>query len=62
MSAWCPGRGWIDVDPTNDRRADEDFITLGWGQDFSDVTPLRAAVILGGGAQALEARVTVTPL
>ena len=61
VSAWCPGRGWIDVDPTNDRRADQDFVTLGWGRDFSDVTPLRG-VILGGGAQALEARVTVTPL
>lgn len=61
VSAWCPGRGWIDVDPTNDRRADQDFVTLGWGRDFSDVTPLRG-VILGGGAQQLEARVTVTPL
>jgi transglutaminase-like putative cysteine protease len=61
VSAWCPGHGWIDVDPTNDRRADQDFVTLGWGRDFSDVTPLRG-VILGGGAQALEARVTVTPV
>jgi transglutaminase-like putative cysteine protease len=61
VSAWCPGRGWIDVDPTNVRRADQDFVTLGWGRDFSDVTPLRG-VILGGGAQSLDARVTVTPL
>ncbi len=60
VSAWCPGQGWIDVCPTNDRRIDQDFVTLGWGRDFSDVTPLRG-VILGGGAQALEARVTVTP-
>jgi transglutaminase-like putative cysteine protease len=60
VSAWCPGQGWIDVDPTNDRRVDQDFVTLGWGRDFSDVTPLRG-VILGGGAQELEARVTVTP-
>lgn len=61
VSAWCPGQGWIDVDPTNDRRIDQDFVTLGWGRDFSDVTPLRG-VILGGGAQKLEARVTVTPI
>ena len=60
VSAWCPGQGWIDVDPTNDRRIDQDFVTLGWGRDFSDVTPLRG-VILGGGTQDLEARVTVTP-
>jgi transglutaminase-like putative cysteine protease len=61
VSAWCPGQGWIDVDPTNDRRIDQDFVTLAWGRDFFDVTPLRG-VILGGGEQALEARVTVTPL
>jgi transglutaminase-like putative cysteine protease len=61
VSAWCAGAGWVDVDPTNDRRVDQDFVTLGWGRDFSDVTPLRG-VILGGGAQHLEAKVTVTPL
>jgi transglutaminase-like putative cysteine protease len=61
VSAWCPGQGWMDVDPTNDRRIDQDFVTLAWGRDFFDVTPLRG-VILGGGAQELEARVTVTPL
>ena len=61
VSAWCPGQGWIDVDPTNERRIDQDFVTLAWGRDFSDVTPLRG-VILGGGAQELSARVTVTPL
>ncbi len=60
VSAWCPRAGWIDIDPTNDRRIDQDFVTLAWGRDFSDVTPLRG-VILGGGEQVLEARVTVTP-
>ena len=60
VSAWSPAHGWVDVDPTNDRRIDQDFVTLGWGRDFSDVTPLRG-VILGGGAQTLEAGVTVTP-
>ena len=61
VSAWCPGRGWIDVDPTNDRRADQDFVTLGWGRDFSDVTPLRG-VILGGGTQAMDVAVSVVPV
>jgi len=61
VSAWCAGQGWIDIDPTNSRRVDQDFVTLGWGRDFSDVTPLRG-VILGGGEQELEARVTVSPL
>ncbi len=61
VSAWCPGQGWIDIDPTNNRRTDTDFVTLAWGRDFSDVSPLRG-VILGGGDQELTAEVTVTPV
>ncbi len=61
VAAWCPGQGWVDVDPTNGRRVDQDFVTLAWGRDFSDVTPLRG-VVLGGGEQQLEVRVTVTPV
>ena len=61
VSAWCPGQGWIDIDPTNNCRADTAFVTLAWGRDFSDVSPLRG-VILGGGDQELTAEVTVTPM
>jgi transglutaminase-like putative cysteine protease len=39
---------------------DDAHVTLGWGRDFADVTPMRG-VILGGGTQELEVRVTVTP-
>ena len=52
--------GWVDIDPTNDCIVDDEHVTLGWGRDFGDVTPMRG-VILGGGEQALEVRVTVTP-
>jgi transglutaminase-like putative cysteine protease len=61
VSVWCGDAGWIDLDPTNDCFVDDEHITLGWGRDFSDVTPMRG-VILGGGEQALTVRVTVTPL
>jgi transglutaminase-like putative cysteine protease len=52
---------WIDLDPTNNMLVGEQHITLAWGRDFSDVTPMRG-VILGGGEQELAVRVTVTPL
>ena len=52
--------GWIDLDPTNDCLVDDEHVTLAWGRDFSDVTPMRG-VILGGGDQELEVRVTVAP-
>jgi len=61
VSLYCGEAGWIDLDPTNDMLVGEQHITLGWGRDFSDVTPMRG-VILGGGEQDLEVRVTVAPL
>lgn len=64
--AWCSVycgevAGWIDIDPTNNCLVDDTHVTLAWGRDFGDVTPMRG-VILGGGAQTLAVRVTVTPL
>jgi transglutaminase-like putative cysteine protease len=60
VSVWT-GAGWLDIDPTNNMRVGDQHIALGWGRDFSDVTPMRG-VILGGGEQTLAVRVTVTPL
>ena len=61
VSVFCPGLGWIDFDPTNRCLVQNEHITLGLGRDFSDVTPMRG-IVLGGGEQELEVKVTVTPL
>ena len=61
VSAYCGAAGWVDFDPTNDCVVDDAHITLAWGRDFSDVTPMRG-VILGGSEQELEVRVTVMPV
>ena len=61
VSVFCPGLGWVDFDPTNRVLVQCEHITLGWGRDFSDVTPMRG-IVLGGGEQELEVRVTVSPL
>lgn len=61
VSVYCgEGASWVDLDPTNDCVVDDEHVTLAWGRDFSDVTPMRG-VILGGGEQALKVRVTVSP-
>jgi len=64
VSVYCPdGKGggrWVDFDPTNDVLPDTQHITLAWGRDFGDVSPLRG-VILGGDAHELDVAVTVTP-
>jgi len=61
VSVHCPRHGWIDFDPTNDMRPGSGHITLAWGRDFGDVSPLRG-IILGGGAHELDVRVTVVPM
>ncbi|MGE8149138.1 transglutaminase family protein [Pseudomonas frederiksbergensis] len=61
VSVFCPALGWVDFDPTNNVQPALEHITLAWGRDFSDVSPLRG-VILGGGNHDPEVRVTVMPL
>jgi len=61
VSVFCPSVGWVDFDPTNRCLVQQEHITLGWGRDFSDVTPLRG-VVLGGGSHKLQVNVTVSPL
>ena len=61
LSLYCPRHGWVDFDPTNNLLPNLEHITLGWGRDFVDVSPLRG-VILGGGSHDPDVRVTVTPL
>ncbi|MEJ8839101.1 transglutaminase family protein [Ramlibacter sp. AN1133] len=51
---------WLDFDPTNDRLAGEDYVTLAVGRDYSDVSPMRG-VIHGGANHTLRVAVTVTP-
>jgi transglutaminase-like putative cysteine protease len=61
VSVYCGAAGWVDIDPTNDCLVDDEHITLAWGRDFSDVTPMRG-VVLGGGEQELKVHVTVANL
>jgi transglutaminase-like putative cysteine protease len=60
VSVYCPGVDWLDVDPTNNVVPDDRHVTVAWGRDFSDVTPMRG-VILGGGAHDVRVAVDVAP-
>ena len=60
LSIFCPGFGWLDLDPTNDVIPGTGHVTLGWGRDYSDVPPLQG-VALGGADQVIEVEVSVTP-
>ena len=62
--AWCsiylPPFGWIDVDPTNNQLPQERHITLAWGRDYDDVSPIKG-IILGGGRHSVRVAVDVIP-
>jgi len=60
-SVFCPGIGWIDLDPTNNCLPSLRHITVAWGRDYSDVSPVRG-VLLGSGEHTLSVAVDVVPL
>jgi transglutaminase-like putative cysteine protease len=59
-SAFCPGIGWLDVDPTNNVAPSQSHVTLSWGRDYGDVSPVRG-VILGGRDHKVEVGVDMEP-
>jgi transglutaminase-like putative cysteine protease len=61
ISAYCPGIGWIDIDPTNNVLPSCNHVTVGWGRDYGDVSPLRG-LILGGRDHTLKVNVDVEPV
>jgi transglutaminase-like putative cysteine protease len=58
LSAWCPGTGWMDLDPTNNVVPTTGHVTVAWGRDYGDVSPLHG-LIQGGGAHDLSVSVDV---
>jgi transglutaminase-like putative cysteine protease len=61
VSLWVPGAGWIDLDPTNDLIPEDAHITLAWGRDYGDVSPI-VGLVYGGGEQTLDVAVDVAPV
>ena len=61
VSVYCHALGWIDVDPTNNLLVSAQHVTLGWGRDYSDVSPVRG-VILGSGDHTVKVAVDLEPV
>jgi transglutaminase-like putative cysteine protease len=58
LSVYSPDACWIDLDPTNNQIPSDKHITLAWGRDYDDVSPIKG-VILGGGRHTLQVGVDV---
>ena len=58
LSVYLPQTGWVNLDPTNNLIPGERHITLAWGRDYGDVTPVKG-VVMGGGRHELAVVVNV---
>jgi len=61
FSVYCPSTGWLDFDPTNNILPAEEHITLAYGRDYTDVSPV-TGVITGGGSHQVRVSVDVEAL
>ncbi len=61
VSVFVPDIGWVSFDPTNNVMPSENHVTLAWGRDYGDVTPVKG-VTLGGGLQTVQVEVYVNPV
>lgn len=59
LSVFCPNFGWVDFDPTNNMIPSDLHITVAWGRDYDDVSPVRG-VVLGGGEHTISVDVQIT--
>ena len=61
FSAYAGRLGWVDFDPTNNVIPGVEHITVAWGRDYADVTPING-VFVGGGFTQLTVSVDVQPI
>jgi transglutaminase-like putative cysteine protease len=61
LSVWSGGPGWVDFDPTNNMLPGAEHITVGWGRDYGDVSPINGFIV-GGGSHRVQVAVDVSPV
>lgn len=58
FGAWNPEIGWLDFDPTNKSMPYDQHITVSYGRDYADISPLRG-IVFGGGKSVCRVEVSV---
>lgn len=61
FSVWTPEVGWVDFDPTNGVIPTTEHITVAYGRDYDDVSPI-SGVLFGGLDQRMAVAVDVNPV
>jgi transglutaminase-like putative cysteine protease len=61
-SAYVPGWGWVDLDPTNRKLIDDSYVVVAIGRDYGDVPPLRGVIFTESTKSTLQVSVDVVPV
>ena len=61
ISVWSPELGWVDFDPTNGLLPRDGHITIAYGRDYDDVSPI-SGILLGGSEHSVFVGVDVMPI
>jgi transglutaminase-like putative cysteine protease len=61
VAVYVPDVGWVDYDPTNAMMPSDGHVTVAWGRDYDDVSPVKG-VLVGGHSHTMSYGVDVEPL
>jgi transglutaminase-like putative cysteine protease len=61
IAVWSPEFGWVDFDPTNGLMPRDEHITMAYGRDYDDVSPI-SGILLGGSEHSVSVGVDVLPV
>lgn len=62
LAVWLPGTDqWLAIDPTNDQWADDRYVTVAWGRDYGDVSPVKGIIFTKAKRSTLRVSVDVAP-
>ena len=62
FAVYDPDAGWLDFDPTNNQIPIDQHITVAWGRDYADITPLKGIIFGGGASHSAQVAVDIERL
>lgn len=63
IAVWLPGSDeWLAVDPTNNQWANDRYVTVAWGRDYGDVSPVKGIIYTKAKKSTLRVSVDVAPV
>lgn len=63
LAVWLPGTDqWLAIDPTNNQWANDRYVTVAWGRDYGDVSPVKGIIFTKAKKSTLRVQVDVAPV